>query len=147
MLDSEICREAWQRSGLACDMNIYQTWCYLIGGKEQAEKLKARVLKLQAPPYNMWFGREPLQCPLTVIYNVEVSKLCYALPELRPALDAWDMQYLNKRDLLAIATYVAEGYYHGDALDPLTLRPRLTFLRQSLEPRRQAAFLCCSEIM
>ena len=94
-------------------MNIVNTWLYLIGTPERAKKLRARVDGLKPPVLDTEFGPEPKQCPTTVLFDSKTSKRLYADPEIRPALDAWDCELVDKDDLWAWCRYIEEGKYQG----------------------------------
>ena len=98
----------------------------LIGTKERAVKLRARIESLKPPPLDPLFGPEPRQCPLTVLYGGEVSRRAYLDPALQPALDAWDTQYIGDVELKRLCTYIELGQYNGPVFDPVAFlaRPR-----------------------
>lgn len=52
-----------------------------------------------SPPVDPVFGLEPVQCPITVLFGAEVSRLLYSDPTFRPALDAWDTGEVSKDDI------------------------------------------------
>lgn len=98
--------------------NIVATWLYLVGTPENARRLRARIDGLKPPPFDELFGVEPRQCPLTVLYGAEISRRAYADPKLRPALDAWDIEYVTNGDLRRWCMEVERGRYNGPAFKP-----------------------------
>jgi len=102
--------------------NIVGTWLCLIGTAENARRLRARIDGLKAPPFDALFGVEPRQCPLTVLYGAEASRKAYADPKWRPALDAWDIEYVTAADLRRWCLEVERGHYTGPAFKPATTR-------------------------
>ena len=103
-------------------MNIIAAWLYMIGTPENARRLRARLEGLKAPPLDPSFGPEPKQCPLTVIYGAEVSRRAYADAKLRPALDAWDNEYVTVADLRRWCLEIERGKYRGLVFKPVGTR-------------------------
>jgi len=97
--------------------NIIQVWLYLIGTPANARKLRARLDGLKSPPLDELFGPEPKQCPLTVMYNAEVSRRAYLDARLRPALDAWDTEYIDINDMRRYCLEIERGKYRGPAFN------------------------------
>ena len=94
--------------------NNVATWLWLIGNKNNAIRLRARLTSLKSPPLDQLFGPEPLQCPLTVLYGAEVSRQVYANGDLRPALDAWDTGEITPDDLRRWCLSIEKGEYATD---------------------------------
>ncbi len=94
-------------------MNKIQTWLALIGTPERARKLRQRVDSLRSPVLDTAFGPEPAQCPTTILLGGKRSQQLYALPAIRPALDAWDTGEISALDLRRFCMYVEKGYYDG----------------------------------
>lgn len=99
-------------------MNPIQGWMELINTVDRAKKLRQRLDRLESPPLDETFGPEPLQCPTTVLFGAEVSRLLYADPNYRPALDAWDTGMVEKSDLWKWCLAVENGQYQGPTFYP-----------------------------
>ncbi len=99
-------------------MNIVATWLFLVGTPERARKLRLRLDGLKSPPLDALFGLEPKQCPLTVLFGAETSRRAYANAELRPALDAWDSEYVTVDDLRRWCLEIERGHYAGPIFMP-----------------------------
>jgi hypothetical protein len=101
-------------------MNVVATWLYLIGTPERARKLRARVDGLASPsPIDPLFGPEPPQCPTTVLFGAEVSRLCYINgAAFRAALDAWDTGAVSRADLRRWCLEIEKGKYTGPTFYP-----------------------------
>jgi hypothetical protein len=99
-------------------MNTIQTWLYLIGTPERARKLRLRVDGLKPPPLDEGFGEEPSQCPTTVLHGAGISRVLYANPDTRPALDAWDTGQVSKSDIRRWCLTIEQGKYNGKVFNP-----------------------------
>ena len=100
------------------EMNIVAAWLYMVGTPERARKLRARLDGLKPPPLDPLFGPEPRQCPLTVIYGAETSRIASLTAGLRPALDAWDSGYVTTADLRRWCLEIERGRYSGLVFKP-----------------------------
>ena len=94
-------------------MNIVAAWLFMIATPANARKLRSRLDSLKPPPLDPLFGPEPKQCPLTVIYGAEASRRAYLDRRLRPALDAWDTEYVTIADLRRWCLEIERGNYAG----------------------------------
>lgn len=90
-------------------MNVIATWLRLIGTPERAKKLRLRLDTLSSPPLDPAIGPEPIQCPTTVLFGAKASQSLYANPDIRPALDAWDMGHVSKNDMRRYCLAVERG--------------------------------------
>lgn len=95
-------------------MNVIATWLYLIGTAANAKKLRKRLeYGLTPPPLDPLFGKEPPQCPLTVLYGAELSRRAYTNDSIRPALDAWDNGEVDSNDLIRYCVEIEKNRYNG----------------------------------
>lgn len=99
-------------------MNYIQAWLYIIGTKERARKLLKVLDKLPGitrgiDPYLGIEVKYPPMCPTQILFGAKEAGRLYADPELRPALDAWDMGVLNKQDIRRFAQSIDRGHYNG----------------------------------
>jgi hypothetical protein len=101
-------------------MNTVQTWLYLIGTRERANRLYRQVdlLTVPEPRENEPDPPTAKRCPTTILFGKEIANALYVDRRVRPALDAWDTGQITAADIKGFCTWIQRGYYAGEVFDP-----------------------------
>ena len=112
-------------------MNPWAGWLFIIGTPARARKLRALLGKLSPativtePVYDddgFTIGTAdvytPPMCPTQVLFGQREAAKLYADPLTRPALDAWDQQFLTKDDIRRLCQEIEHGGYRGQVYEP-----------------------------